>query len=119
MIMGVGAAIAAQGIVPDAPEHMAAIGVSAGHLAHLFPAELCMTVKEVVTKVRIEVAKQLLYDRSDTLEHIAEQVGFSDASHLSRVFLQFAGHRPGNYRHRIMSTYRAFRRRDHNGSIDT
>jgi transcriptional regulator GlxA family with amidase domain len=95
------------------------IGVAAEHLAHLFPAELCMKVKEFVTKVRIEVAKQLLYDRSYRLEHIAEQVGFSDASHLSRVFRRFAGHRPGNYRLRIMRTYRTFGRRDHNGSIDT
>jgi AraC-like DNA-binding protein len=80
-----------------------AIGVSAGHLAHLFPAELRVTVKEFVTKVRIEVAKQLLYDRGYTLEHIAEQVGFSDASHLSRVFHQYAGYRPGTFRRQILS----------------
>ena len=80
-----------------------AIGVSAGHLAHLFPAEIQVTVKEFVTKVRIEVAKQLLSDRGYTLEHIAEKVGFSDASHLSRVFQRFAGDRPGAYRRRIIS----------------
>jgi DNA-binding response OmpR family regulator/AraC-like DNA-binding protein len=82
----------------------AAIGVSAGHLAHLFPIELRVTVKEYVTKVRIEVAKQLLYEPSYTLDHIAEKVGFSDASHLSRVFLRYAGYRPGMYRRYILST---------------
>jgi AraC-like DNA-binding protein/CheY-like chemotaxis protein len=81
-----------------------AIGVSAGHLAHLFPVELRVTVKEYVTKVRIEVAKQLLYERGYTLDHIAEQVGFSDASHFSRVFLRYAGYRPGTYRRYILST---------------
>jgi CheY-like chemotaxis protein len=80
-----------------------AIGVSAGHLAHLFPAELRVTVKEFVTKVRIEVAKQLLYDRGYTLEHIAEKVGFNDASHLSRVFQRYAGDRPGTFRRQIMN----------------
>ncbi len=80
-----------------------AIGISEGHLAHLFPAELRMTVKQFVTRVRIEVAKQLLYDRSYTLEHIAEMVGYSDASHLSRVFRQLAGRRPGDYRREITS----------------
>ena len=80
-----------------------AIGVSAGHLAHLFPAELRVTVKEFVTKVRIEVVKQLLYDRGYTLEYIAEKVGFSDASHLSRVFHQYAGYRPGTFRRQILS----------------
>ncbi|MGH8060127.1 MAG: response regulator [Candidatus Entotheonellia bacterium] len=77
------------------------IGVSEGHLAHLFPAELRMTVKEFVTKVRIEVTKQLLYELSYTLEYIAERVGFSDASHLSRMFRRFIGRRPGDYRREI------------------
>ena len=81
-----------------------AIGVSAGHLAHLFPVELRVTVKEYVTKVRIEVAKQLLYERGYTLDHIAEKVGFNDASHFSRVFLRYAGYRPGTYRRYILST---------------
>ena len=81
-----------------------AIGVSAGHLAHLFPVEFRVTVKEYVTKVRIEVAKQLLYERGYTLDHIAEKVGFSDASHFSRVFLRYAGYRPGTYRRYILST---------------
>lgn len=81
-----------------------AIGVSAGHLAHLLPVELRVTVKEYVTKVRIEVAKQLLHERGCTLDHIAEQVGFSDASHFSRVFFRYAGYRPGTYRRYILST---------------
>jgi len=81
-----------------------AIGVSVGHLAHLFPVELRVTVKEYVTKVRIEVAKQLLYERGYTLDYIAEKVGFSDASHLSRVFLRYAGYRPGTYRRYILSS---------------
>jgi transcriptional regulator GlxA family with amidase domain len=80
-----------------------AIGVSVGHLAHLFPVELRVTVKEYVTKVRIEVAKQLLYERGYTLDHIAEKVGFGDASHVSRVFLRYAGYRPGTYRRYILS----------------
>jgi AraC-like DNA-binding protein/ActR/RegA family two-component response regulator len=80
-----------------------AIGVSVGHLAHLFALELRVTVKEYVMKVRIEVAKQLLYERGSTLDHIAETVGFGDASHFSRVFLRYAGYRPGTYRRYILS----------------
>jgi two-component system response regulator YesN len=51
-----------------------------------------MTGQEYVTKIRIKVAKQLLSERRCTLDHIAEKVGFSDASHLSRVFLRYAGY---------------------------
>jgi AraC-like DNA-binding protein len=49
------------------------------------------------------VAKQLLYERGYTLDPIAEKVGFSDASHLSRVFLRYAGYRPGTYRRYLLS----------------
>jgi AraC-like DNA-binding protein len=63
-----------------------------------------MTVKEYVTRLRIEVAKQLLYDRAQTLERIAEKVGFSDASHLSRVFRRYVGYRPGTFRRDISGT---------------
>jgi two-component system response regulator YesN len=81
-----------------------AIGISSGHLAHLFPAELRMTVKEYVTKVRIAVAKQLLYDRTHTLDRIAEKVGFGDAAHLSRVFRRYVGYRPGTFRRDIFGS---------------
>jgi AraC-like DNA-binding protein len=77
------------------------IGLSEWHLAHLFPVELGMTVKTLITKVRIEVAKQLLYNQSYTLEYIAEMVGFNDGPHLSRVFRQFTGCPPGLYRRKL------------------
>lgn len=81
-----------------------AIGLSEGYLAHLFPVELGLTVRGFIMGVRIEVAKQLLCNRRYTLEHIAEMVGFCDASHLSRVFRQFSGRRPGLYRREIANS---------------
>ncbi|MGH8058811.1 MAG: helix-turn-helix transcriptional regulator [Candidatus Entotheonellia bacterium] len=78
-----------------------AIGVSEGYLAHLFSAEVEMSVKQCVTRVRIEVAKQLLLDRRYTLEHIAEMVGFHDGPRLSRTFRRFTGLAPGDYRRQI------------------
>ena len=74
------------------------IGVSEGYLAHLFRVEVQMGVKAFIMRVRIEVAKQLLCNQSYTLEHIAEELGFSDASHLSCVFRQFSGCPPSVYR---------------------
>lgn len=76
-----------------------AIGISASRLAHLFRAKTRMTVREFLAKVRVEVAKRTLLETRDSLERISEAVGFSDASHLSRVFKKYAGRRPGEYRH--------------------
>lgn len=76
-----------------------AIGVSASHLSQLFRAETTMTVKDYVTRVRIEIAKYLLRDTDDKLDVVAARVGLSDASHLSRIFREREGTRPGAYRH--------------------
>jgi AraC-like DNA-binding protein len=72
--------------------------VSPSHLAHRFRSETGMTVKDYLTKVRIEIARRLLLETNAKLESIADAVGFYDAPHLSRVFVQYTCRRPGEYR---------------------
>ena len=76
----------------------AAGGLSPRHLAHLFRREVGISVMDYVARIRIEAAKTILAERTVPLEHVAESVGFSDASHLSRVFVQHVGERPGQFR---------------------
>jgi DNA-binding response OmpR family regulator len=76
-----------------------AIGVSPGHLAALCRADLDMTPRQFVARVRVEMAKHLLRDTDMKIEAIADVVGFHDASHLSRVFSRYVKLRPGHYRH--------------------
>jgi transcriptional regulator GlxA family with amidase domain len=57
-----------------------------------------MTVKTYVNRVRIEAARRLLLDTSEKIDTVAALVGFHDASHLSRLFLKYAGRRPGDVR---------------------
>jgi AraC-like DNA-binding protein len=77
-----------------------AIHVSPSHLAHRFSAEIGISVKDYVTKVRIELVRRLLLETDAKLESIADAVGFCDAPHLSRVFVQHTRRRPGEYRRR-------------------
>jgi transcriptional regulator GlxA family with amidase domain len=77
-----------------------AIHVSPSHLAHRFRSETGMTVKEYVTRVRVEMARRMLLETDAKLESIADAVGFCDAPHLSRVFVQYTRQRPGEYRRR-------------------
>jgi AraC-like DNA-binding protein len=79
-----------------------AINVSPSYLAHRFRAETGMTVKDYVTKVRIEIARRLLLETDAKLESIADAVGFCDAPHFSRVFVQYTRRRPGEYRRRAV-----------------
>lgn len=77
-----------------------AIGLSASYLSHLFRAETRMTMREYLARVRVEVTKRTLRETRRNLESVSEAVGFSDASHLSRVFRKYVGRRPGAYRRR-------------------
>jgi two-component system, response regulator YesN len=74
------------------------VGVSGSYLAHLFRAETGLSVRNYLTKVRVEVASDLLAHTDNNLSEIADFVGFFDASHLSRIFRQIRGQRPSSYR---------------------
>jgi DNA-binding NtrC family response regulator len=77
------------------------VGVSADQLGQAFEESLHLGVKEFVTRFRISAACHLLAGGDFKLEHIAELTGFDDASHLSRVFVQQRGVRPGEYRRQL------------------
>lgn len=48
--------------------------------------------------IRIQKAKDLLFDHSKTLNKIATEVGFSDSAYFDRVFKKEMGVSPGKYR---------------------
>ena len=75
-----------------------AVGLSSAQLADLLRRETGMTVMEYATRVRVEIIKRLLAETNDKLDIIAEQLGFCDAAHLSRVFRRVCGCPPGRYR---------------------
>jgi DNA-binding NarL/FixJ family response regulator len=75
-----------------------AAGISGSHLAHLFRAETGMTIRTFLTKVRVEIARDLMMHTDENLADIAAAAGFFDASHLSRVFRAVRGKRPSEYR---------------------
>ena len=49
-------------------------------------------------RVRVHAARYLLEHTGAKLDAVAWQVGFHDASHLSRAFVRVTGRRPGQYR---------------------
>jgi AraC-like DNA-binding protein len=83
---------------PSVKDLAARAGVSVSHLSHTFSLSTNMPPKEYLTRVRVEVAKRLLFRTSDKLEVIADGLGFTDSSHLSRVFRAHTGQTPGRFR---------------------
>ena len=72
--------------------------ISRTHLAAKFKKETGITLTDFILKGKIEEAKRLLCYSDKSLSLIAEYLGFSSQSHFSRVFKNYAGSTPGEYR---------------------
>jgi two-component system response regulator YesN len=75
-------------------------GLSESYLCTVFKHACGTTVKDHLTRVRIEKAKELLRDTADKLQAVALGVGFRDANYFSTVFKREVGITPREYRER-------------------
>lgn len=83
---------------PSLDEMSRAVCISPSRLAHLFRAETGKSPKEYLARMRVEVAKRALLESQEKLDSVAEQLGFCDAPHFSRVFRRYVGLWPGDFR---------------------
>jgi AraC family transcriptional regulator of arabinose operon len=84
---------------PMTVEGLAAVGgMSASWLAHLFQAELGVSVMHYVETRRIERAAQLLRVTPLSVKQIADQVGFASQFYFSLRFKKATGQSPTGYR---------------------
>lgn len=73
-------------------------GMSAGHYTVRFKQHTGMTMTRYLLRLRIEKAKQMFEQTHLSAKEIAQQVGFSDYFHFSRMFKQEAGCSPTAYK---------------------
>ena len=74
--------------------------VSQWHLSKLLNKETGQNFSEILNGVRIDKAKLLLRDPALRIGDIAEQVGFLDITHFSRVFKKLEGISANEYRNK-------------------
>ena len=72
--------------------------VSSWHLSRLLNQYAGRGFFEIVNVIRVDEAKRLLTGTSGLIADIAEEVGFQDAAHFSRIFKAYAGVSPKEYR---------------------
>ena len=77
------------------------IFVSQWHLSKLLNKHLNQNFSEILNGVRIEKAVELLRDPSYRISDIAEEVGFQDLAHFSRVFKKIKGESANEYRNHL------------------
>ena len=76
------------------------MGISAGHLSHLFRKETDFTFLSYLTQCRIRAAKKLLKDHRYKVYEVAELVGYHDITYFSVTFKRFVGVSPSEYQDR-------------------
>ncbi len=74
------------------------VALSSSRLCHLFKQEVGDSINNVLISMRLTRAARLLEFTTESIHHIAEQVGFSSAFYFSRQFHQRFGMSPRAYR---------------------
>jgi len=72
--------------------------VSRAHFNRLFTQSMGLSFARFSLRARLALSAHLLLSSNLSLQAIADQAGFVDASHLHRSFVQFYGCTPGRYR---------------------
>lgn len=74
------------------------VGMNAYYFSSLYKKETKIGLIKYLNSVRVDKAKELLDTTNLKLYEISEKVGFVDDSYFSRVFKEFTGIRPTEYR---------------------
>lgn len=77
--------------------------VSQWHLSKLLNRQTGQNFSEILNSVRVERAKEMLEDPSLRIGDIAEEIGFLDMAHFSRVFKRQVGVSANQYRNTVLS----------------
>ena len=75
--------------------------VSQWHLSKLLNKTTGQNFSEIFNTIRIEKAVELLHDPKLRISDIAEEVGFADLAHFSRVFKHIKGVSANEYRNKM------------------
>ncbi len=75
---------------------------SPAHLSTVFKRETGMTLSDSILQIRLKSAMNLLRTTLDSVSSIARQSGYADVQYFSRVFKQFTGLTPLEYRRKTL-----------------
>ena len=72
--------------------------VSSWHLSKLLNQYTGRGFFEIINMIRLDEAKKLLKDPGRRIQDVSEAVGFQDVAHFSRIFKNYIGCSPSEYR---------------------
>lgn len=74
------------------------VGLNTTYFRHLFKAEMRISFKEYITRLRVFNARMLLMNSSMSITRIIEEVGCSNISQFYHIFRQYYHMTPAQYR---------------------
>ncbi|MEK5026747.1 helix-turn-helix domain-containing protein [Paenibacillus sp. FSL M7-1046] len=77
------------------------LGLNPTHFSRLFKLDTGLTFIEFVTRIKMERAQDLLNQSNLTIVDIAEQLGYDNASYFIKLFRNFSGMTPAEFRKSI------------------
>lgn len=78
--------------------HIVSSGYSAAQFRRNFEKVLGCSPQAYLSQIRMERGRHLLETTTLPISHVAEQAGFANPEHFSRVFTQYYGTAPSRYR---------------------
>ena len=82
----------------DIDELCRTVNISKSHLYRVFNGETGMPINQYINKLRIEKSLNLLRLTNMTIQEISSQMGFKNQLYFSRVFSDYIGVPPSQYR---------------------
>jgi AraC-like DNA-binding protein len=74
------------------------LNLSPGYFGDLIKKETGKTAQEYIQTKLIDVAKERIFDHSKSVSQIAYELGFKYPQHFTRLFKQWVGQSPNEYR---------------------
>ncbi|MBO9597196.1 MAG: response regulator [Cohnella sp.] len=74
------------------------VHLNASYFSVLFKEQLHMTFSEFVARKKLQKAKEMLVTTKLPIAEIAERVGYQTAKYFNKVFKEYEGRSPGQYR---------------------
>nr|WP_220185934.1 response regulator [Paenactinomyces guangxiensis] len=75
--------------------------LNASYFSVLFKEQTGLTFSEYLTRKRLELAKSLLLSTSLSIQEISRKVGYQTAKYFIKIFKDYEGVTPGNYRNSV------------------
>ncbi|MES1222679.1 MAG: helix-turn-helix domain-containing protein, partial [Bacteroidota bacterium] len=72
--------------------------LSASYFGDLIKKETGKTAQEYIQSKVIDLAKEKIFDQSKSISQIAYELGFKYPQHFTRLFKQWVGQSPNEYR---------------------